>query len=286
VEGYTPSYQDYTLDYVYGGDLDGKLWRFDFTSEDRDLPLVMKIAEFSIGGVGQPITTAPKIEYSADDLKRYVFVGTGRLLAAEDLNNVQQQTMYAVQDGTKSAAFGAESNQLAFPSGFSAFPVTRANLVPVSDLLAGATLSASTPMGWYYDLTGTQSQTISGVSTLVSRERVVLNLQANDGVLTWVGTLLTSDPCNASVNGTLYSVHYGSGQSVLTTVNAQGLSSTIPYLAGIAGLTDTSLVRFRTSTGQSIRVLGTDVTGSSKLYGSSISEGGEPRVVNWRIIRN
>lgn len=285
IEGYTPSYQDYTLDYVYGGDLDGKLWRFNFTSETQDLPPVEQIAEFSVGGVGQPITTAPKIEYSADDLKRYVFVGTGRLLATEDQNNTQQQTMYAVRDGTRSMAFGSESNQAAFPAGFSAFPVRRGNLVQVTDLLAGASLSASTPMGWYYDLTGTQMQTINGANTLVSRERVVFSLQANDGVLTWVGTIMTNDPCSASVTGTLYSVHYGSGQSVLTALNAQGLSSTVPYLAGISGLTDTTLIRFRTSTGQSIRILGTDVTGSSKLYGSSISEAGEPRVVNWRIIR-
>ena len=48
-----------------------------------------------------------------------------------------------------------------------------------------------------------------------------------------------------------------------------------------AGLADTTLLRV----GSSIRVLGTDVKGASKIYGSTIAESGEPRVVNWRIIR-
>ena len=47
------------------------------------------------------------------------------------------------------------------------------------------------------------------------------------------------------------------------------------------GLADTTLVRV----GSSIRVLGTDVKGKSSIYGNTVSESGEPRVVNWRIIR-
>ena len=46
-------------------------------------------------------------------------------------------------------------------------------------------------------------------------------------------------------------------------------------------IADITLVRI----GQSIRVLGTDVKGASKIYGSTVAESGEPRVLNWRIIR-
>jgi type IV pilus assembly protein PilY1 len=101
----------------------------------------------------QPITTAPKIEYSAKDLKRYVFVGTGRLLSLEDQGNTQQQTLYAFRDGTKSRAYGSESHETALPGGVS-FPITRAKMAAVTNLLAGATADNATPMGWYYDLTG------------------------------------------------------------------------------------------------------------------------------------
>ena len=276
IEGYTPSYQDYTLDYVYGGDLDGNLWRFDFTSADNDLPAVKKIAEFIEGGTRQPVTTAPKVEYSAEDLKRYVFVGTGRLLENVDLTNSKQQTMYAVRDGTKSRAYGSDSRQLALPSGIS-FPAGRGNMSKVTDLLSGAKLSDATPMGWYYDLTGRDTTSTTGVA---ATERIILNLQANDGVLTWAGTIMNSDPCSITGTARLYSVQYGTGQSVFYKI-VDGLRSQTEWLNIDAGLADTTLLRV----GSSIRVLGTDVKGASKIYGSTIAESGEPRVVNWRIIR-
>ena len=50
--------------------------------------------------------------------------------------------------------------------------------------------------------------------------------------------------------------------------------------ASALGLADTALVRI----GSRISVLGTDVSGGSKIYGSTLAEAGEPRVTNWRII--
>ncbi|MBN9697095.1 MAG: hypothetical protein J0L85_14975 [Zoogloea sp.] len=278
IEGYTPSYQDYTLDYVYGGDLDGNLWRFDFTSADRDLPPVVKLAEFVVGGLRQPVTVAPKIEYSAEDLKRYVFVGTGRLLASEDLANSQQHTMYAVRDGTKSRAYGNEAHQVPLPDGAS-FPVTRTMLSPVTDLIGGAKLQSEAPMGWYTDLTGDFRP---GDGKAPVTERVVLSLQANDGVLSWVGSILNDDPCNASGTARVYAVYYGNGQSILHT-RVDGLAARTRWIEVTdAGLADTTLVRV----GTSIRILGTDVKGVSRMYGSAVAEAGNPRVVNWRIIRD
>ena len=146
IEGYTEGYADYTLRYVYGGDLLGNVWRFDFTDVTKD-PVALKIGEVkSPDGTPQPITTAPKIEYSAKDLKRYVFVGTGRLLSLEDQGNSQQQTLYAFRDGTKSRAYGTESHETPLPTGTS-FPITRAKMAAVTNLLAGATADNATPMG-------------------------------------------------------------------------------------------------------------------------------------------
>lgn len=274
IEGYTEGYADYTLRYVYGGDLLGNLWRFDFTDVTKD-PVALKFGEVKApDGTPQAITTAPKIEYSAKDLKRYVFVGTGRLLSLEDQGNSQQQTIYAFRDGTKSRAYGSESHETALPSGVS-FPIARSNMTGVTNLLAGATSDNATPMGWYYDLTGR----FTSVGKQPVTERIVLNLQANDGVVTWGGSILNDDPCNASGTTRLYSAYYGSGQSVLTTV-VGGQRSRIEWLELSPGLADTSLVRI----GSSIRVLGTDVSGGSKIYGSTVAESGEPRVTNWRVI--
>lgn len=49
-----------------------------------------------------------------------------------------------------------------------------------------------------------------------------------------------------------------------------------------AGLADTTRVRV----GASIRILGTDLEGVSRMYGGAVARAGYPRVVNGRIIRD
>lgn len=271
VEGYMQSYADYTIDYVYGGDLLGNVWRFDFTSADDAVPEPVLLAQVrDPSGAVQPITVAPKIEYSADDYKRYVFVGTGKLLSSSDQANSQTQTFYAFRDGTKTMAYGDEANQAALPSGGS-FPITRSQMSQVTNLIGGVTLDSSKPMGWYYDLTGVDS----GV-----KERITVTPEANDGVVSWVGNIYNNDPCNPTGSARIYSVSYGTAQSVLYTL-VDTKYSTIQYATSDKALADITLVKV----GSSVKIIGTDVTGASKTYGTTVSGGGTPRVVNWRILR-
>jgi type IV pilus assembly protein PilY1 len=271
IAGFTPNYQDYTVDYVYGGDLNGNVWRFDLTGSGS-IPSPTKIATLvSPDGTAQPVTAIPRVEYSADDLKRYVFVGTGRLLASEDQPNSQVQTIYAIRDGTQSAAYGTADNQMAFPSGGS-FPATRSLMSQVSNLIEGAKLTESKPMGWFYDLTG-----VSGSV----RERIIVGLQTFDGVLSWTGSLLNSDPCNVTGTSRTYSVNYGTGQSVLYTTSSS-INTPVQYLeGGSTGLTGIRLVRL----GNKIVIVGTTADGKMVVFEQAVAESGDPRVVNWRIIR-
>ncbi|WP_374485668.1 pilus assembly protein [Zoogloea sp.] len=271
IAGFTSNYQDYTVDYVYGGDLNGSVWRFDFTSKTNAVPDPTKIASLKApDGTAQAVTAIPRVEYSADDLKRYVFVGTGRLLASEDQGNSQVQTVYAIRDGTRSTAYGDESYQMSFPAGGS-FPATRSAMNKVTNLIEGAKLDASAPMGWYYDLTG-----VSGSV----HERIIVGLQTFDGVLSWTGSLLNNDPCNVTGTSRTYSVSYGTGQSVLyTTVG--GVGSPVQYLEGSDGLTGMQLVRL----GNRIVIVGTTAQGKLVVFEQTVAEAGDPRVVNWRIIR-
>ncbi|WP_374491409.1 pilus assembly protein [Zoogloea sp.] len=271
VEGYVQSYADFTLDYVYGGDLLGNVWRFDFTSDSDDVPSPTLLAQLrDPSGNAQPVTVAPKIEYSADDLKRYVFVGTGRLLHSQDQANTQTQTFYALRDGTKPSAFGTEDNQTDIPSGGS-FPITRAQMSQVTSLISGITLDATKPMGWYYDLAGVNGSV---------KERITVTPEANDGVVSWVGNIYNNDPCNPTGSARIYSVSYGTAQSVLYTL-VDTKYSTIQYATSDKALADITLVKV----GNSVKIIGTDVTGSSSTYGTTVSGGGTPRVVNWRILR-
>lgn len=92
---------DNTVEYVYGGDLKGNVWRFDFTSNSMSGWSVAKFATLKdASAVVQPITAAPELTLlsinGAD--ARMVFVGTGLYLGNSDVSTTQTQTMYGLRD--------------------------------------------------------------------------------------------------------------------------------------------------------------------------------------------
>jgi type IV pilus assembly protein PilY1 len=85
---------DNTTKYVYGGDLQGNIWRFDLTVWPAT---VMKLgAAVDAAGNPQPITTKP--ELASIQGYRVVYVGTGEYLGASDLSNTKTQSLYAFKD--------------------------------------------------------------------------------------------------------------------------------------------------------------------------------------------
>ncbi len=274
ISGYVPDYSDMRLDQLYAGDLLGNLWRFDFTSASADVPnQSTPIAKLETGGteVAQPITTEPLVEI-ASDLVRYVFVGTGRLLHTSDRDNTQPQTFYALRDGTVTNPYSdvaGAPNQL--PSGV-AFPVKRENMVKVTSLIEGVTQAKETPMGWYYDLTGRRG-------TLA--EQIVINPQANEGLVSWIGTLMNQDKCNPAGESVAYAVKYGTAKTAFAKIveNARIPIESVSSSAGVVGL---RLVRY----GSGIRLMGSFSLGESgpAFIGSQVGGVGDPRVLNWRII--
>jgi Tfp pilus tip-associated adhesin PilY1 len=83
---------------AYGGDMLGNIWRFDVNDTElpagREATLLGQAKDSS--GAFQPITTRP--ELAELDGKPMVFVGTGRLLGAQDVNDVQTQSIYGIVD--------------------------------------------------------------------------------------------------------------------------------------------------------------------------------------------
>ncbi len=88
--------KDNTTKYVYGGDLLGKLWRFDLTG---GAPIVSLLHD---AGPGKPIMARPELgsvtKTNTNIKKRMVFFPTGRLLGNSDLANTQQQSFYGLWD--------------------------------------------------------------------------------------------------------------------------------------------------------------------------------------------
>ena len=100
---------DNKVDYVYAGDLNGNLWKFDFTGTSAadwkvaygagGTPKPLFQAR-DAGGAAQPITTKPDVMYHCQsDMPGYMVIfGTGKYLADSDLANTQTQTIYGLWD--------------------------------------------------------------------------------------------------------------------------------------------------------------------------------------------
>lgn len=101
---------DNTVDYVYGGDLKGNVWRFNLTATNTNQWGVTRLATLvdSAGNV-QPVTTEPelaRVNIGGGVYKRFVYVGTGLYLGDTDIPGStganayasQTQTMYGLVD--------------------------------------------------------------------------------------------------------------------------------------------------------------------------------------------
>ena len=279
ISGYTPSFADYTTDEVYGGDLFGNVWRFDMRSATAAVPAPLLFATLTdAANVGQPITTIPLIEYSTADSKRYVFVGTGRFLDVADIQNPQQQSFYAIRDGSIGQRFEttASATGEALPSG-ATFPITRSMLANNANLVAGLSAAqiSTNPMGWYFELPGR----IPATGTVLSRERINLNPKASQGFVTWVGNVPDTNACNPNGVSSQYATTYGGGKSLLYTVDAMNNRT---YAASV---TTSALVKSQlVNVGDQVRILGTDSQGTPFLIGNPLNSFGAARLLNWREI--
>lgn len=95
------------VDYIYAGDLNGNLWKFDLTSSNASewdfafyeggtpKPLFQAM---DADGNPQPITGRPDITYHCAEHGYMVIFGTGRYLAESDISDDQQQTVYGIWD--------------------------------------------------------------------------------------------------------------------------------------------------------------------------------------------
>ena len=87
---------------------------FDFTSADRINP-GCQAKRFVVREARQPVTVAPKIEYSAEDLKVLCIRRDRAPAGLGDLANPQQHTPVCGTGRDESRAYGNESPPTAAP---------------------------------------------------------------------------------------------------------------------------------------------------------------------------
>ena len=264
VGGYINNFADYTADSVYAGDLLGNVWRVDLTGTSG-ASSVQKFATLAdSSGNAQPVMTEPVVVTDQASQTRYVFVGTGRLLADSDLVSSAQQTFYAFTDGDNTA----------FDSGTTT--LTRADLASDSNPVAGVAVGAG-QRGYYVDL----KTYGSSAGLQAAAERINVQPVASGGVVSFAGNLFGQDPCS---NGSsrLFALGYDTsggitGKSLLRDSGGSPVAAFSNPSPGV--VTSLSIV----STGSGLKVLAGLNTG--EVNGVSLSDlPASLQKLNWREV--
>jgi type IV pilus assembly protein PilY1 len=170
---------------VYGGDLQGNLWRFNLDGAGSAYAL----ARFTDpGGLTQPVTTKP--ELGEVNGVAFIYVGTGRYLGTSDLPSTQRQTVYAIKDTTNGVAPGAAINA----RGTTVVAQTLTNgTTPTGAVIRNATSNAvdvSTKNGWRVDLPDTGERVNVDpklqLGTLIVGSNIPANSACTSGGTSWL----------------------------------------------------------------------------------------------------
>ncbi|MBS0433304.1 MAG: pilus assembly protein [Proteobacteria bacterium] len=267
INAYVLDYTDGYADAIYGGDLQGNLWRFDISAASGTYPDPIVMARLTdSSGNAQPVTSRPIAELHPKTKERVVMVGTGKLLSQNDRSSTQEQTFYAIKDGN-SVRFNRATD---LPTGVN-FPIIRANLQPNPNWVAGVTGAAANSMGFYTDL---GRDAASGIAW-----RVVSDPTSFLGVVAFTSTLPSvTDPCQPSGSSRIYAGDFVDGLSKLLDSS----NAAVNYIQNNDGVvTD---LRFLSVGGRARLITGTDQGAVRQMRGSFGSALGLRRI-NWREVR-
>jgi type IV pilus assembly protein PilY1 len=195
------------VSYVYGGDLQGDVWRFDIndttTTADFGTGAAFKFATlFSDNAASnpQPITTTPVLGKIAGN--RVVFIGTGKYLEVGDLTTTQTQTEYAIKDDNSGVTFVNPRSQ-------TTLMVNQTMTTNVANGTRSVTNATPAPnfntgRGWFVDFPE-------------SGERVNIDSQLVLGVLIVPTIVPSNTACSPGGHGWLNFLDYKTGGAVTSS---------------------------------------------------------------------
>lgn len=221
--------------HVYGGDLEGNIWRFDAASNFA----VTRVGTATDGTSAQAITTVmPTRETNG---KVQVIAGTGRLLGLSDIPRTQTQSIYSIVDqNTPIADLRAALTKIEL----SASGVAPARVVTA--VCNGSGDACEARKGWYADFPGVG-------------ERIVVDMKLFGRTILAASSILDSNPCNAGGTSQLYAFSALNGLSPFTPRDAPpGTSSTVSdtSAAGLAAGISFARVNGQESAGLALTRIG------------------------------
>ena len=201
---------------VYGGDLQGNLWRFDpdTVANGDGLGTLFLLATLKDpSGVAQPITTKPELgQVGTTNPVAMVYVATGQYLAVNDVTATQVQTVYGIKDPLTpgaTAGWGNVRNNTSF--------VQQTLTYTTSPSGAEQRLASSNPVnlatvnnGWYVDLPD-------------SGERVNTDPSLDLGILSFTSNVPNADACTAGGYSYLNYLDYSNGAALAGSNGVSGV---------------------------------------------------------------
>ncbi|MYM22509.1 hypothetical protein GTP46_07620 [Duganella sp. FT135W] len=261
---------DATVSYIYGGDNQGQMWRFDLTATTGAIS-VLKMGD---AGATKPITTRPDVTLCGVPVTttdasgvsttkttgvRVVVFGTGRLLDVPDTSNTAVQSLFALKDG--GTAEGTIPNSALVQQTLSVLGST------TNSVTYGVTsnpVDLNVKDGWYFHW------------NINAGERMNLDPQIVSGVVNVV-TNVPSSSSACSVGGTsnLYQVDVCTGQGV----NGDPAGATLSNTSAAVGF-----IIVRLPSGQ-LKLITTFADGSNATSRTKELDTAEAHRVGWRRIK-
>lgn len=142
---------DKTVQYVYGGDLLGNLWKFDLGASSSSSASVTRLATLTnASNAALPITAAP--ELATLNKRLMVYVGTGKLLGTSDFTDTGTNTFFGIWDnGTEVNAGYVSTASATNVRKFLAARTITVNASAGTRSSTGNPLDWTTQRGWYVD---------------------------------------------------------------------------------------------------------------------------------------
>lgn len=268
---------DGTAESVYAGDLLGGLWRLDLTATSGSYPSPVKLANLTDTlGNPQPVTTRPMPAIYPGSKRRWITVGTGKLLDSSDINSALVQRFYAIVDGTETSF----ASSATLPSGVS-LPLSASNMMEVTDTTRGITMDYNSRAGWYLNL---------GLGVAGNAYRVLADPSTYNGQVIFAATAPSSaDPCAPSGASKVYALDLGTGLTLIQDGS--------PYVTTNYAVTSTRWVQQTDSNGNATGDPQATFSGVSDkntcAYGTNCNDSGfnlkagagtATRLINWREV--
>jgi type IV pilus assembly protein PilY1 len=282
---------DDAIRWLYAGDTQGNLWKFDFFSKEAPWsefdalglsgsPLM--VARDALGN-RQPITVAPEVGVGPHG-GAIVLFGTGKFVEVDDLSSRRTQSLYAAYDNGKTSIPANETRTQLEVRKMEPDSKGRFNISGSPFVYGNYDSKTSRRRGWYFDL---PESTRNG-------ERLVSRMTLSDGYLTFNTLIPNSNSCGAGGGGHSCAVNAMTGMSaggtcVPSTIGL--LSSPLVIQGGDSVFSSTDSFSRRIETKKvSIINLGTGTGTGPGVSTAEPIEGGEVSQIagrlNWRQVIN